>query len=82
MNKILQANQNDIFFGFARFDQIASMTYAIMNDMMGGWLINLDKVLLIEQFEVLGLMFFYRKFYLSRLNEAAKQITSVAQKSL
>ena len=63
MNKILQTHDNDIFFGFSRFDQVISMTYAIMNDMMGGWLVNLDFILLIEQFEVLGLVFFYRKVY-------------------
>ncbi len=68
MDKILQAHQNVMFFDFARLDQIASMTYAIMNDMMGGWLVNLDTILLIEQFEVLGMLFFYRKFYVNHLN--------------
>ncbi|MDE1830181.1 MAG: hypothetical protein KGI25_07645, partial [Thaumarchaeota archaeon] len=61
MAEILQINQNNLLFGFSRFDQIASMTYAIMNDMMGGWLVNIDTILLIEQFEVLGLILFYRK---------------------
>ena len=60
MDKILQMQNNDIF-GFSRFDQTVSMTYAIMNDMMGGWLVTLDTVLLIEQFEVLGMILFYRK---------------------
>ncbi|MDE1765489.1 MAG: hypothetical protein KGI27_04335 [Thaumarchaeota archaeon] len=60
MDKILQAQSSDVF-GFSRFDQIISMTYAIMNDMMGGWLVNLDTILLIEQFEVLGMILFYRK---------------------
>lgn len=72
MNKILQVHENDIFFVFARFDQIVSMTYAIMNDVMGGWLFNLDTILLIEQFEVLGLVFFYRKLYVSPLQVHAK----------
>jgi len=39
-----------------------------MNDAMGGWLVNLDTILLIEQFEVLGLVFFYRKLYVSPLH--------------
>jgi hypothetical protein len=68
MNKILNAHKNNIFFGFSRFDQIVSMTYAIMNDAMGGWLVNLNTILLIEQFEVLGLVFFYRKLYASPLH--------------
>ncbi len=66
---ILQVNQNDVLFGFSRFDQIASLTYAIMNDMMGGWLVNLDTILLIEQFEVLGLIFFYRKINIRHFPE-------------
>lgn len=73
MNKISQTNQSDIFYGFSRFDQIVSMTYAIMNDMMGGWFVNLITILLIEQFEILALMFFYRKFYLNCLNMATEQ---------
>ncbi len=68
MNEILQTHQNDTFFGLSRFDQIVSMTYAIMNDTMGGWLVNLDTILLIEQFEVLGLIFFYRKSYINHLH--------------
>ncbi|HJT10110.1 MAG TPA: hypothetical protein VJ771_04940 [Candidatus Nitrosotalea sp.] len=59
--RVIQIHQNDVLFGFSRFDQVVSLTYAIMNDMMGGWLVNLDTILLIEQFEVLGLIFFYRQ---------------------
>lgn len=44
-------------------DQIMSMTYAIMNDMMGGWMVNLDMILLVEQFEFLGFIILYRKIY-------------------
>lgn|SRR5574337_164069 len=61
MDKILQTQGNNDFLGLSRFDQVVSMTYAIMNDMMGGWLVNLDTILLIEQFEVLGMIVFYRK---------------------
>lgn len=63
MSRILQVHKNDVFFVFSRFDQIVSMTYAIMNDVMQGWLVNLNTILLIEQFEVLGLIFLYRKLY-------------------
>lgn len=44
-------------------DQIISMTYAIMNDMMGGWMVNLDMILLVEQFEFLGFIIIYRRVY-------------------
>jgi hypothetical protein len=44
-------------------DQVISMTYAIMNDMMGGWMINLDMILLVEQLEFLGFLVIYRKIY-------------------
>ncbi len=67
MNKILQSSNIDTF-GFSSFDQVVSMSYAIMNDIMGGWLVNLDIILLIEQFEVLGLIFFYRKVYAQYLS--------------
>lgn len=56
-----QAHSEGPLFTLSRFDQVISMTYAIMNDMMDGWLVNLDTVLLIEQFEVLGLVLLYRK---------------------
>lgn len=44
-------------------DQIISLTYAIMNDKMGGWMINLDMIFLVEQFEFLGFILVYRKVY-------------------
>ena len=44
-------------------DQIISMTYAIMNDMMGGWMINLDIIILVEQLEFLGFIIIYRHVY-------------------
>ena len=46
-------------------DQIVSMTYAIMNDMMGGWMVNFYMILLVEQFEFLGFLILYRKIYVS-----------------
>lgn len=44
-------------------DQIMSMTYAIVNDKMGGWMVNLDIIFLVEQFEFLGFILIYRKIY-------------------
>ena len=42
-------------------DQVISMTYAILNDMMGGWMVNLDTILLVEQLEFLGFIVIYRR---------------------
>jgi hypothetical protein len=44
-------------------DQVISMTYAILNDMMGGWMVNLDMILLVEQLEFLGFIVIYRRMY-------------------
>lgn len=44
-------------------DQIMSMTFAIVNDKMGGWMVNLDVIFLVEQFEFLGFILIYRKIY-------------------
>lgn len=44
-------------------DQVISMTYAIMNDMTGGWVINLDMIILVEQLEFLGFIIIYRHVY-------------------
>ncbi len=61
MGQVLQSHPSEFIPGLSRFDQVISMTYAILNDMMGGWLVNLDTILLVEQFEILGLVIFYRK---------------------
>jgi hypothetical protein len=44
-------------------DKVISMTYAIMDDMMNGWMVNLDVILLVEQLEFLGFIILYRKIY-------------------
>lgn len=42
------------------FDYAFSITYAIMNDVSGGWLEHLYFVLFVEQIEILGFFVFYR----------------------
>ena len=44
-------------------DQILSMTYSIMNDMMDGWMMNMSVILLVEQVEFLGFLLIYRNIY-------------------
>lgn len=66
IHKIISIKQGDTIIDGTNVnyaDQIISMTYAIMNDMMGGWVVNLDMILLVEQFEFLGFVVLYRKIY-------------------
>ncbi len=66
IHAITSVQQGNTFFNISNLsyaDQIISMTYAIMNDMMGGWLVNLDVILLVEQLEFLGFVILYRKIY-------------------
>lgn len=68
MAEISRINQNGLSSGFLEFDKVASLTYAIMNDMMRGWLVSLDTILIIEQLEVLGLILFYKKVCINYLS--------------
>ncbi len=66
MHKIMDIQKGNAIIDISNVnyvDQIISMTYAIMNDMMGGWVVNLDTILLVEQFEFLGFVILYRKIY-------------------
>jgi len=66
IDKIMSIKQGNTIIDVSNVnyaDQIISMTYAIMNDMMGGWMVNLDMILLVEQFEFLGFLVLYRKVY-------------------
>ncbi len=44
-------------------DYALSISFAIMNDVTGGWLSHLVIVIFVEQLEVIGLLFFYRFTY-------------------
>ncbi|MDE1819005.1 MAG: hypothetical protein KGI19_10440 [Thaumarchaeota archaeon] len=66
IHKIMGIKQGNTMFDVSNIsyaDHIISMTYAIMNDMMGGWMVNLDTILLVEQFEFLVFLVLYRKIY-------------------
>jgi hypothetical protein len=54
------------FNGFAWISSIEytlSISLALMNDVTGGWMENLMFVVFIEQFEVLGILYFFRRHY-------------------
>ena len=44
-------------------EYLFSISYAILNDVSGGWLVNLHLILFVEQIEVLGLLWFYRRSF-------------------
>ena len=40
-----------------------AISYAMLNDVTNGWLINLHLILFVEQIEILGLLWFYRRVF-------------------
>lgn len=55
--------------GFGGFSQVRyagyvfAVSYAILNDMTGGWLVNIHLILFMEQVEMFGLFWLYRKMF-------------------
>jgi hypothetical protein len=53
-------------FGLAQMqymEYLFSISYALLNDAMRGWLVNLHLILFVEQVEILGLLGFYRTMF-------------------
>jgi hypothetical protein len=44
-------------------EYLFSISYAILNDTTNGWLVNLHLILFVEQVEVLGLFWFYKRMF-------------------
>lgn len=44
-------------------EYLFSVSYAILNDTTNGWLVNLHLILFVEQVEVLGLFWFYKRMF-------------------
>ncbi|HEX9845797.1 MAG TPA: hypothetical protein VGA92_04960 [Candidatus Nitrosotenuis sp.] len=44
-------------------EYLFSVSYAILNDTTNGWLVNLHLILFMEQVEVLGLFWFYKRMF-------------------
>jgi hypothetical protein len=40
-----------------------AISYAMINDATNGWLVNMHWIMFIEQIEVLGLLWFYRRAF-------------------
>ena len=68
----------DSFDGFAWVSDIEytlSVSLALMNDISGGWMENLMFIVFIEQFEVLGILYFFRRRY-KHPKQTESQITA------
>lgn len=46
-----------------QMEYLFSISYAMLNDTTDGWLANLHLILFVEQIEVLGLLWFYKKIF-------------------
>jgi hypothetical protein len=58
--------QNAQMFGLVQMqylEYLFSISYALLNDATHGWLVNLHLILFVEQLEILGLFWFYRKLF-------------------
>jgi len=44
-------------------EYVFSISYAVLNDTMGGWLVNLHLIMFMEQIEVLLLLWMFRRFF-------------------
>ena len=53
----------DSLMWVSSLDYGLSIAYAVMNDASDGWLSHLIVVIFVEQLEVLGLLYFYRRTY-------------------
>ncbi|MEW6043798.1 MAG: hypothetical protein AB1608_06000 [Thermoproteota archaeon] len=72
--KAVKLNGPDIsesgIFGLTQIQQIDylfSVSYAMLNDLTGGILVNLHLILFMEQIEMLGLFWFYRRMFKPQL---------------
>jgi len=48
---------------FSNFEYMFSIAYSVMNDMSNGWIEHLLVIMMVEQIELIGLLFFYRKLF-------------------
>jgi hypothetical protein len=58
----LGANLNE-FAWISNLEYTLSVSLALMNEVSGGWIENLMFIVFIEQFEVLGILYFFRRKY-------------------
>lgn len=44
-------------------EYVFAISYAMLNDVTGGWLVNLHLIMFMEQVEILGLLWFFRRYF-------------------
>ena len=62
----LSGPQGDDIAGISQIrylEYVFSISYAILNDTTGGWLVNLHLIMFMEQVEVLMLLWFFRRYF-------------------
>ena len=50
---------------FSKIDYVLSISYGVLDDTTGGWLSHFVAIVFVEQLEVIGLLYFYRKSFKS-----------------
>lgn len=66
--KILENTNYENLQSIVNADYVFSIAYAVMNDMSQDWISHFVIVMFIEQIELIGLLFFYRKTFKPVLN--------------
>jgi preprotein translocase subunit SecG len=62
----LQGPQAHDIFGISQLQHLEyflAISYAMINDTTHGWLVNLHLIMFVEQIEILGLLWFYRRAF-------------------
>ena len=57
------AENIDSLVWLSNVEYTLSVSLALMNDYTGGWMENLMFVVFVEQFEVIGILYFFRRRY-------------------
>jgi hypothetical protein len=62
----LRGPQTSDIIGVTQFQYLEyflAISYALINDTTNGWLVNLHLIMFVEQIEILGLLWFYRRAF-------------------
>lgn len=62
----------------ANIEYTLSVSLALMNDFSGGWMENLMFVVFVEQFEVIGILYFFRRRYRQSIPVSSEIVSKTA----
>lgn len=57
------AHETPLFSYFYYIEYVFAISYAMLNDATNGWLVNLHLIMFMEQVEILGLLWFFRRYF-------------------